>query len=351
MGKRIGIILVTVLLGLSMTACSKAEKTRYEASFLDVFDTVTKIVGFADSKEEFTEYARMIHDKMKEYHELYDIYNNYEGINNIKTINDNAGIAPVKVDQRIIDLLKFSKEAYQFSNGEMNIAFGAVTSVWHDYRTEGMEDPDRAELPPMELLEERNEHTNIDDLIIDENASTVYLKDPQMRLDVGSVAKGYTTQKICEYAREIGFTNGTISAGGNVETIGSKLDGKAGDDTWSIGIQNPDLESENSNLYILGINDYALVTSGVYERYYTVNGKNYHHLIDKDTLMPTEYFLSVSILCRDSGMADALSTAVFNVPYEEGLALVESYDDTEALWVFPDGSMKYSSGFEKFIKK
>ena len=317
---------------------------------MELFDTMTIVVGYAHDKEEFSEYAQMIYDKLKEYHELYDIYHNYEGMNNIKTINDNAGIAPVKVDQKIIDLLKLSKEACKLTGGKMNDAFGAVLSVWHEYRTEGIDDPDNAKLPPMEILKEKAKHTNIEDIIINEAESTVYLKDSEMRLDVGAIAKGYATEMVSQYAKEKGFKNGMLSVGGNVRTIGSKLDHNK-ELYWNVGIQNPDLSSEKTNLYILNLKDYSLVTSGVYERYYVVDGKKYHHIINPDTLMPAEYFLSVSIVCKDSGMADALSTAVFNMPYEEGIKLIESLKDTEALWVMKDGAMSYSSGFQKFIKE
>ena len=109
MFKRIIAALITIALLLNVTACGSAKKVRYEAEFLKLFDTMTKIVAYTDSKEEFSKLSQLVYDNLKEYHELYDIYNNYPGINNIKTINDNAGIKPVKVDKRIIHLLKFSK--------------------------------------------------------------------------------------------------------------------------------------------------------------------------------------------------------------------------------------------------
>ena len=351
MGKKGIVFLLIITMVFSLSACSNTKEKRYEASFLDLFDTMTRVVGYADSEEEFKQYAQMIHDELKVYHDLYDIYHNYVGINNIKTINDNAGIKPVKVDQKIIDLIQLSIKLDEITSEKINIAFGAVLSVWHQYRTEGLDDPDQAKLPSMDVLKEKANHIDINKVIVDEEASTVFLSDPEMRLDVGAIAKGYATERVSIFAKEQGFQNGMLSVGGNVCTIGSKLDGKDGDNTWSVGIQNPDLQSEKTNLYILGLNDYSLVTSGVYERYYTVDGKQYHHIIDPETLMPSEYFLSVSIVCRDSGMADALSTSVFNMPYEDGLQLIESLEETEALWVLHDGSMKFSSGFEKFIKK
>jgi len=223
---------------------------------------------------------------------------------------------------------------------------GAVLKVWHKYREEGSEDPTMAKLPEMEVLQEKNKHTDINKLIIDEENSTVYLEDPEMSLDVGAIAKGYATEQVCEYVYEQGFKNGMISVGGNVRTIGEKV-GK--EKYWNVGIQNPDSESDEKNLYILNLKDKSLVTSGDYERYYTVDGVRYHHIIDPQTLMPSNYFTSVSIITKDSGVADELSTAIFNMPFEEGLAFIESTPESEALWVFKDGTMKSSSGFSDYI--
>lgn len=330
-----------------MTSCSTGTK-RYQASFLELFDTVTTIIGYAKDEDTFSKEAQLIYDNLKVYHELYDIYNNYDGINNVKTINDNAGIAPVKVDQKIIDLLKFSREAHTMSKGKKNIALGAVLQVWHDYRETGTNDPDNAKVPPMELLKEKAQHTDINNIIIDEEASTVYLSDPEMSIDVGAVAKGYATERVAQYMIEQGYTSLLLSVGGNVRAIGSR-DEK--DKAWNVGIQNPDVESEEQYLMITELENLSLVTSGDYERYFTVDGVRYHHIIDPDTLMPSNYFTAVSIITEDSGLADALSATIFNMPLEEGQALIESLDDTEALWVNKDGSLVYSSGFEKYMKK
>ncbi len=347
MNRRITAILLIITILATMTAC-KTENKRYQASFLELFDTVTTIIGYAKDEDTFSKEAQMIYDNLKIYHELYDIYNDYEGINNVKTINDNAGIKPVKVDQKIIDLLKFSEEAYTLSKGKKNIALGAVLQVWHDYREAGTNDPDNAKVPPMDLLKEKAKHTDINNIIIDEKASTVYLSDPEMSIDVGAVAKGYATERVTQYMLEQGYTNLLLSVGGNVRAIGSK--GEAGQ-PWSVGIQNPDLESDKQYLMVTELENLSLVTSGDYERYYTVDGVRYHHIIDPDTLMPANYFTAVSIITEDSGLADALSATIFNMPLEEGKALIESMADTEAMWVNKDGSLVYSSGFEKYIKK
>lgn len=322
-----------------------AELTRYNATFLDVFDTRTEIVGYGASKEEFTAQVELLKEKLIYYNNLYDIYNAYEGMNNIKTINDNAGVAPVVVDEEIINLLKFSKDMYELTDGQVNIAMGSVLSIWHDYREHGMAAPDNATLPPMDRLVSASVYTDISHVKIDEEASTVYLEDPELSLDVGGIGKGYAVQKVADYAREIGMENVLISVGGNVCAVGEKIDGSK----WRLGIQNPDMSSETEYSEKVDLKDECVVTSGNYQRYYMVDGVRYCHIVDPDTLMPADYFASVSIITDDSGMADALSTAVYNMPLEDGIAFVNGMDGVEAMWILEDGSIRYSDHFKEYI--
>lgn len=350
MKKTIAACLVVML--LFCFGCSlKEEPSRYQAEFLTLFNTVTRMVGYAQSEEEFRALAQTVKDQLTEYHQLYDIYNSYDGVNNLKTINDNAGIAPVAVDARIIDMLEFAKEQYEATGGRVNVAFGAVLSIWHDYREAGTDDPESAQLPPMELLEEANRHTNIDDVVIDREASTVYLRDPAMRLDCGAIAKGYAAEQVAQYLERQGVESLLLSVGGNIRAIGKKaVAGERGEKRWTVGIQNPDKSSERTELMALLIDGLSVVSSGNYERYYTVNGNRYHHIIDPETLFPSAYFNQVTIVCDDSGVGDALSTAIFNMPLEEGRAYIESLEGVEALWVLKDGTQVVSDGFPDFVK-
>lgn len=327
------------------TAAIGAKKDqRFHAEFLNLFDTVTQIVGYAKNKEEFTQIATDIHDELEVYHELYDIYNDYDGVNNIKTINDNAGKNPVKVDQKIIDMLKMAEEAYEKTDGKVNVAMGSVLSIWHDYRTKGIETPETAQVPPMDKLKEAALHTDFSKVIVDEDSSTVYLEDPEMSLDVGAIAKGYATEQVARSMEAKGVDHVLLSVGGNIRAIGIRADGKP----WKLDIQNPDLDSEEKSIDTLNLDGYSLVSSGDYERYYIVDGVKYHHIIDPVTLMPAAYFRAVSIVCRDSGWADALSTAIFNMSYEKGLAMIEDMKGVEAMWVLPDSTIKTSSGYEAY---
>jgi len=343
--KRTLALLLCLLLPLPLAGCEPRLK-RFEAQFLSLFDTVTTVVVYAHSEDEVRPYTQKLYDELKEYHQLYDIYNDYPGLNNLKTINDNAGVAPVKVDRRIIDLLTFAKDQYGKTYGKMNVALGAVLKIWHDYREAGINDPDGARLPALAALTAASAHTNIEDVVIDPAASTVYLKDPEMSLDVGSVAKGYAAERVAQDLEAAGLKYAMLSVGGNIRAIGAK--DEAGT-PFEAGVQDPD--SREKVLLNVDLDGQSLVTSGDYERYYVVDGKRYHHLIDPETLFPTTYFRSVTILTRDSGLADALSTAVFNMPLDEGMRYVNGLPGVEALWVLPSGELRYSDHFRDSLHK
>ena len=147
----------------------------FDTTFIGAFDTVTMIKGYADDEAAFKRYADEATDMLMEYHRLYDIYNTYPGINNLKTLNDSAGQGPVAVDERIIDLLLRSKQAFEETDGKLNVALGAVLRIWHDYREAGLLDPENARLPDMAELRAAAEHCDMDDVLIDPMAGTVEL--------------------------------------------------------------------------------------------------------------------------------------------------------------------------------
>jgi FAD:protein FMN transferase len=340
-----GLLIAALLLSGCGNAASP-QTTQYKATFLDLFDTVSQILGYAEDKETFTAFSEQVKAELAQYHALYDIYHD-DAVTSIKTINDSAGVQPVKTDGRIIGLLLKSREIYDITGGKTNIALGAVLEIWHQYREAGIDDPENAQLPPMDALLEAANHTDIGDMIIDEEASTVYLTDPLMSLDVGAIAKGYATERVAESIETSGKTSVLLSIGGNVRAIGAKPDGSP----WNVAIQNPDLEAEDNSLFTLAINNLSVVTSGSYQRYYVVDGVKYHHIIDPATLMPAAYFIGISVVASDSGLADGLSTALFCMPLDEGQALIASLDGVEACWVQPDGTVTMTDGFRALIEE
>ena len=324
--KRLFCILCVATLLLAGCTVAPTVNKQYTATFLTLFDTVTTIVGRADSEEEFSAVAQAVHDELLEYHQLFDIYN--------------AGISPVQVDGRILRLLSDCKEFYAATNGMVNVAMGSVLSLWHDARTEGLNDPLNARLPDTEDLKQAAAHTELDNVVLDEEASTIFFSDPYLKLDVGAIAKGWATQQVAQNA-PAGLL---ISVGGNVCATGPKDENGT---PWVVGIQNVD--GSEDYLHTLYVSDGCVVTSGDYQRTYMVDGKLYHHIIDPNTLSPSTLWRSVSVVCPDSGAADALSTALFLLPQAEGQALLEQYH-AEAMWVDGAGNIFYSPDFQNLIR-
>ena len=335
------LILLLLLSGCAADTLHQSQSLKqYNATFLTLFDTVTTIVGRAPSEELFQGQAQAIHDDLLVYHQLFDIYHDYEGINNLKTINDNAGISAVQVDRKIISLLLDCKAYYDLTNGKVNAAMGSVLSLWHHARSAGIDDPAHAKLPDTSALMEAANHVDFNCIVIDEDASTVYVSDPEMSLDVGAVAKGWAAQQVASSAP----SGLLISVGGNVCATGPKDENGT---PWVVGIQNPDGGSDY--LHTLYVKNGSVVTSGDYQRAYMVDGKLYHHIIDPDTQFPSEYWRSVTVVCADSGLADALSTALFLLPQADGQALLDSCE-AEAMWVDASGDIFYSPGFPELIR-
>lgn len=340
--RRSWIFFVAVFAAVVCTGCGKKTLKQFDVQYLDYFDTISSITIYAEDEKEFEQYRDVVEEELEHYHKLFDIYHNYDGIANVKTINDYAGTSPVVVEPELMELIQFSIDQCKVTDGRINIAMGSVLSIWHDYRENGQTNPGNGRVPDEVELERAAEHMDISQIQINEKTSSVFLPDERMSLDVGGVAKGFATHKLCEKLRELGVTSAILSIGGNVETIGLRGDGNP----WRVGIQNPDISSPQTYLHVMELQDQALVTSGVYQRFFEVNGVRYHHIIHPDLLKPWNEYLSVTILCKDGGVADAFSTAVFNMELEAGQAFVESREDVEAMWILPDGEEVYSSGFQ-----
>lgn len=339
MKRLISLILCLMLFG-GCAAPQPLEPKQYTATFLTLFDTVTTIVGKAESEEAFQEKVQPVHDALERYHHLFDIYHEYDGINNLKTVNDRAHEAPVVVDVEIMELLQDCKDYYESTNGTFQPAMGGVLRLWHDAREDGINDPENAYLPDFLALEEAGKHMNPEHIVLDYGKSTVFLSDPKLTLDVGGIAKGWAVERVCKTAPE-GLL---LSVGGNVCATGPKDENGT---PWAVGIQNPD--GTNKYYHILNITSGCVVTSGSYQRAYAVDGKLYHHIIDPNTFYPSELWTSVTVVCEDSGLADVLSTSLFLLDRESGQALLDRFD-VQAMWVDAHGNKYYSPGFQDYIR-
>lgn len=348
--KRIALLTVA-LLALSTFSCRRApEHARHTEVLTGYFDTLINLVAYTKTQDEFDQLFQLAEKEFLRLHRLFDIYNNYQGLNNIKTVNDGAGIEPVIVPPDLLALVRWARDWTLARSGKTNIALGPVLKIWHDYRTQGYDDPENAQLPPRDLLVEAARLTDPSQIVIDEAAGTIYLAVKGMSLDVGAVAKGYATELVARTLEEAGLSSGVISTGGNVRVIGKPLDGLR--DRWGIGIFDPKspIFAEERNLDVVYVNDASVVSSGDYQRYYYVEGVRYHHLIDPDTLWPANYYRALTVVTADSGQADLLSTELYLLPYEESRALADSLEGVEVLWIMPGGEIRYTRGMADILQ-
>ncbi len=317
---------LVLLIGIIILLCG-CGREKYTTEYFDVFDTYSTLTIYTKDKEMADAVSNELHKELLSLNKKFDIYNSYEDINNIKTINDNAGIKAVKVDSETLDLIKKGKEAYTKTNGTVNIALGSVLKIWHNYRTNALDNNIYA-IPSQTELENANKHTDINSIIIDEKNSSIYIEDKETSIDVGAIAKGYAADYAAEFLKEKGITAALLNLGGNVIALTDKTK-----ESWKTGVISPD----NSSEYIAAIDlsNESAVTSGNYQRYYEYEGKKYHHIIDNKTLFPSEYNKGVTVVAESSLDGDMFSTALFILPYQEGIKLAEN-NNIKAMWITSD---------------
>ena len=346
-------ICLTIMLAV-MPGASGEEYKKYQAYIYDstdnqvglIFDTVITLTGYAPDEETFNASLQLAREKLVYYHRLFDQYHEYPCMNNVCTLNRLAAQEPVPVERELFELLAWCKEKQQTYGSEyVNVALGSVLSLWHEAREYGTNYPDLAFLPDMDALREASAHTDMESLELDEENLTVYYTDPLLSLDLGAVAKGYAAELTRRALKEGKMPSFILNAGGNV-CLGQKpLDGRS---KWGVGLQNPD--DLTGYVDILYLTDMNVVTSGDYQRYYTVDGKRYSHLISPQTLMPADDFRSVTVVADDAGFCDFLSTYLFIAPYETGRALIDSLPGVEAYWILKDGTVHMTDGMRAFAR-
>lgn len=242
-----------------------------------------------------------------------------------------AGGAPVSVSDDTLSLLKTGLKYCKLSRGGFDITVGKLSSLWNFSENEGT-------VPDKDLLADAVSTVGYQNISI--TGSTVTLQNPDTSIDLGAIAKGYIADRMKEYLNQNGVTEGTINLGGNVLCIGPKADGS----TYRIGIQMP-FSDQGTVAAVIGVTDQTVVSSGVYERYITVDDKLYHHILDPGTGYPYENdLLGVTVICQDSVDGDGLSTTCFSLGLEEGMALIERLPDTEAVFITEDYRFHCSSG-------
>ena len=258
----------------------------------------------------------------------------------IGRVNAGAGKRAVRVEEDTFAVVEAGLEFSRMSGGAFNVAVGPLVSLW-GIGTEGARLPEKGEIVAAAA------RTDYRKVRLHREARTIFLEEPGMALDLGAIAKGYAADEAARLLREDGVTSAVIDFGGNIVALGSHPAGRL----WRVGVQNPDL-SRGQYLGVLEARDLAVVSSGVYERFFTgPDGKRYHHILDSKTGYPVENGLTgVTVTARDSMVADALSTTFFALGLPAGLELADRIDGVEALFITGGRELHATRGLRESFK-
>ena len=337
--KKIGImILVTCL--VIITGCKSSGSSDIPKKALPIsenyfiFDTVVSIRVYDErmSASHFAEIKKLLEH-------INETMNRFEEDSEVTKINQFAGSSAVQVSKETFHIIKTAKEYAERSSGKFDPTVGPLVDLWA-IGNGGTKAPSHA------AIEEAMKLVDYKKLLLDESRLSVQLKESDMTLDLGAIAKGYAADVVADYLQKQGFMSAIIDLGGNIIAMGSKPD----QSPWSIGIQSPE-EKRGAFIGTLLVRDKTIVTSGVYERYFIDNGQVYHHVLDPFTGYPARNELASTTIITDNSMnADAMSTAVFVQGLQAGMAFIEATDNAEAIFVTTDHKVYVTSGLKGVFK-
>lgn len=328
--KKFSYFLVVIMTFTLLSGCSKSKVPTEPTSKTSLVLGTVCTVTLYDSDD-----TTIIDKALNRLSELEDILSINKTGTELDLVNSMSGIEPVKVSNDTLNVVKKGLEYSVLSKGSLDITVGPLVKLW-GIGTEW------AAVPSQEDIETAKSLINYEDVVIDEANSTIYLENPGMIIDLGAIAKGYAADEVVKILKNNGVKSAIVNLGGNIFVLGEKVDGS----NWNVGIQNPEQNGE-SIIGSVSVANKSIVTSGVYERYFEENGKNYHHILSPETGFPYENdILGVTILSDLSIDGDSLSTTLFSLGVEEGLKFIESIDGVEALFVTKDHKLHMTRGFE-----
>ena len=267
---------------------------------------------------------------VKEIQRIENLISSWKPTSQTSEINRNAGIKPVKVDGELFQLIKRSKNISRITHGAFDISFAAIDKIWNFNGEE-------IEMPSQDKILASVESIGYKNIVLDEMNSTVFLSKKNMKIGFGAIGKGYAADKAKQLLIDKGVVGGIINASGDMNTWGRKPDGNL----WKVAITNPMDQAKSYGIFEL--DNKAVVTSGNYEKYLTINGERFAHIIDPRTGMPTKGILSVTVFAPKAEMADALATSIFVMGTDVGLNMINQLPKVETIIVLSDGSIATSN--------
>jgi thiamine biosynthesis lipoprotein len=256
----------------------------------------------------------------------------------ISRINANAGVEPVHVSAEVIEVLEMANRVSRLSGGVFDVTFEALHGAWKFDDDLEKRVPDRAELA------KRLPFIDYKQIKIDEHKKTVFLAKKGMKMNLGGIAKGYAVDRAAAVLKRAGFPDAIVQAGGDLLCMGSK-DGQP----WTAGIRDP-RAARGEVFAMIRLIDHAFSTAGDYERFFILDGKRYHHILDPRTGFPATASRSVTIYAKTALLADGLDDAVFILGWKKGLELIEAFPDVGAVVVDDHGEVHLSKRMEGAIK-
>ncbi len=245
-------------------------------------------------------------------------------------INRNAGIKPVKVDWEIFDLIERSLRISKITDGYFDISYGGIDKSFWNF------DREMEELPKPELIKEHLKLVNYQNIILNRENQTVFLKEKGMRIGFGGIGKGYAAEMAKQKLQNRGVVSGIVNASGDLTTWGHQADGKP----WTVGISDPN--NAQKPFSYMNITDMAVATSGNYEKFVVINGEKYSHTINPKTGMPVSGVKSVTIFCPNAEIADAMATPVSIMGINAALNMINQINHLECI-IIDDQDKIYSS--------
>jgi thiamine biosynthesis lipoprotein len=329
------ILLITIIAILSGCASNKGKNTVIKEEIY-ALGTVIQIQIY-DADEEKAKKA--IEESEKRVQEIENKMTVNKEKSEVILINENSGINSVQVSPDTFYVIQKAKKYSDLSGGAFDLTVEPIVKLW-GIGTENARVPKQEEIDALLGLVDYN------DVVLDESTNQVKLNREGQAIDLGAIAKGYAGDEVKKILKEHGIKTAFVNLGGNVVTLGSKLDGSP----WRIGVQNP-LDERGKHIAVIEVVDETLVTSGNYERYFIEDGKRYHHIIDPKTGYPAEAgIISSTIVTNSSIDADALSTSVYVLGLEKGMELIESLENVEAVIVTEDKKIYVTSGLKDRFK-
>lgn len=318
-----------------LTGCGGVNITPVSSSGL-YFDTVVTVTLY-----DYPGSSKSILDECMNMCERYDnLLSSSVSGSDVWNIN-HADVFPVEISDDTAYVLSTALEYCELSDGKLDITLGQVSELW-DFSSQAQSDS--PSLPDERKICDALTHVNYKNIILEQNERSnfqVTLLDPDADIELGFIAKGYIADRLKDYLEEQGVKSALINLGGNVLVLGNKPDGSE----FTIGIQKP-FSDMGESITTVSINNKTVVSSGVYERYFYVNDKLYHHILNSDTGYPiASNVLGVSIITNKSIDADALSTLCFILGPDKGIELIENTPDTEVMFILNDYEIIYSSGW------